>query len=270
MLLFSCRKETSIWESLTQEEKDEILAAASAKCRADKQQTYNNFKQESAKVFASTAAEYSEDSKKGFVYKYKEKDTVLETIEIRTWKKTLTEIVFYLQEDVKGSATSGRFIRIQKDQNAKMIEDLIADHCSNDANRRIKILGGESGPLSLTNFLKQTFANSHKETTWSYQYHFPRLAYFSRFDVKVAKKEFDKNGKLVEGSQENFTSTYEVKDFAEVLPHTPGQEQKYCEVIPVPESEMPAPEAPQPRYQVKKNGIGYELKCSITKPVGWP
>jgi hypothetical protein len=252
LLSFSCRKEVSIWDSLTEDERREIRELANAKCLSEKAKTYANFKKASNAVFGSNAAEYK-GGKHGFLYQYKEGDNKALEMEIRTWKRTADEYIFYVEERPTFGNTRGYFLRIGKEVNEEMIDSLLDDHCVQNPNRRIKISGGENGPLTLTSFVKRSTTTGSDEITYTYTYDFQRLAWFSRFYVSYKLQKFDKDGKA-SGNAVNRTSTMAVKEFENVLNRN-DLNNEFCEF-----KEKP--------YQVMATDIGYRMECSDSSS-GW-
>jgi hypothetical protein len=254
-LLLACREEKSIWDSLTQEEKDEITQMATAKCQSEKQSTYERFKRLSNEVFTSTAPEYA-GGKNGFIYEYKSGDTLVETIEIRTWKRTTTEYIFYIIEKPQHYAQKEYFLRIGKAINEEMIDDLLLDHCNQDPARRIKVSGTDAGPLTVTNtFKKGTASGGRIETSFIYSYAFNRLAYFSRFIYNFKSKEYDAKNKEITSQNKDYTSTFKTKEFEKNL--VLGElNTLYCDI-----------EAVRP-YKVQANEVSYKMDCSSNN-TGW-
>lgn len=259
MLGVSCKEETiRSFNDLTPGEQDEIRNYARQKCLDTYTSIYSRFKTNSGKVFDSS--DYNRA--KGFYFEYKVNTDVKRKADIRIWKRTSTDLYFYITET--NLTASSYFLKISKVENEDMLDDLLDDHCTNSpAKIYSSASSGTGGPVSLTADYDIPNAPNTDRFKDTYTLPFSELAFFAGYrqnrTLKVVKSD-----DTVE-STTSYVSSLATKSFtfnSSNYADTGYYVQNFCTVV---EDDGAA------KYRLsRKSGVyGYEIECQNSVPAGW-
>lgn len=266
-LLSSCvQEEIQSFNDLSPSEQDAIRQTSYLKCLAQYQIIYNRFKNTSNQVFDST----SYDREKGFYFEYKSGTEVKKKLDIRVWKRdgNADEIYFYITDTQIGS--ENYFLRVTRNQNESMIDDLLEDHCRKPSVYTSST--GESGPLSIKYEFERSNAPNTDVYTDTFSLPFSSLAVFANF--RIGRKITTKNssGETV-GSAQNYTSSLVTKSYdfdGYTIPtDSTRYTQKFCNLV---EENVVINGANTTAYRFSQvpSNLGFRLSCTEgTVPGDW-
>lgn len=224
--LVSCREEVSGWDGLTQAERDYLREQAQIQCKANNTVNFNNFKKRSAQIFTSSG--YNRGN--GFYHEYKEGDSVKKKIDFRVWKRTPTDMYFYVTENFLG--TTNYFLRLRLVDNEDLIDQLLEDYCAKERVFTTSSVG-TYGPLSVRKDYVIPNPPHRDEYSDSYTFNFDQPAYFATFTLKRTVKVLDNEGKEVE--KQSYSSSWTAKNYtfeSNDPTNSTYYSQRFCELQP--------------------------------------
>lgn len=248
LLLVSCKESTSQFDSLPQVDQDYIRTIATAKCLSTNTPYYNNFKDQSETVFTTNT---SFDRGDGFFHELKATGYT-KSVDIRIWKRTATEIYFYITNKVP--ATTQYFLRVKLSENELMIDRLLTDHCD-----KTYVSSASSGSLSVVKEHDITVAPNRDHYKDTYSFNFSYLAYFASFNLSRSVITYDTSNVQV-GTTISYASTLVAKvytfdstDATDAALYT----QSFCEIDDVGGT-----------YPLATSSEGFLLGTCVASPLG--
>lgn len=258
MLTFSCEERISRGNTLSPAELAYIRSRAAAKCNAEYEASYTNFKRKSAEVFDSAGF----TRQKGFYHEFKGTSSTRK-VDIRIWKQSrnVNELYFYITDDLEGA--ENYFLRLTQTENEAFIDDLRTDQCEKHYTSSL----GTSGPLTVR--LDFTSANAPNTDYYSdsYSLSFNYPAIFGRFNKSRSVEKKNSGGVRV-GDVLSYTSTFVEKSYdfegRDVATNSAHYTQKFCELTE---------DSTVNRYRFTNSTTGayqsLNLTCTTTVPVDW-
>lgn len=257
LLSFSCKQEEiNGFDSLSAEEQQTIRDRGTSSCKEKATPIFNKFKTESNKTFTSSG--YARG--KVFTYELKEGETVVKTVELKVWKQT-TDALYFVVSDSK--ASSDYFLRVQKSDNEKIINDLFETHCTRPVLYTSSI--GSNGPLTVVNEYELPKAPNMEVYKDTYSLAFNVPAFLGTYSLTRSLKVEDSDEQPV-GSARNFTTTHKNEshaftsdDWSDANHYT----QKFCSLNLSNDF----------RLSRQRNVEGFKIDlnsdCLDAEPVGW-
>jgi hypothetical protein len=248
---FACKEEEiPYYDKLTADEQRAIREMGKTQCLAKVTPSYDKFKKTSAGVFASKA--YNRGN--GFEFQFKNGSTVERTVGLMIWKRTASEIYFYVTD----TRLADYFLKFSKADNDQMIDDLKEVHCL----RPEIYVSSISSSLTMTDNYILPKGTDKEEYDDKFTMGFNSLAFFANYNINRTKKVFDVDDRQV-GNTVTYTSTFVSKayTFASDNYQAPEFTQNFCDVT------RPATGY---RFANERNVEGFKISnCSATLPAGW-
>lgn len=255
LLGVSCKEETiQSYNNLTAAEQQAIRDRAKQKCLDTYTSIYDRFKTNSGNVFSSS--DYNRG--KGFYFEYKVNTDVKRKADIRVWKRTSTDLYFYITET--NLTAKSFFLKVSRVENEDMIDDILTDHCSEP---KIYTSGSSStgGPLTITYEYEIPNAPNDDRYTDVYSFPFTELAFFTNYRQNRTLKVI-KSDDTVE-STTSYVSTLATKTFtfnSNNYADTSYYVQSFCNI---------KKDASANKYRLPKELYGFEFECEPALPGGW-
>lgn len=258
LLVASCtQEEVPSYDDLTADEQTAIQNASHDKCVAEVAAIYNQFITSSNGIYTSSA--YNRED--GFEFLLKNGTATEQTIQIKVWKQTPTEIFFYISDD---KASGDYFLRWQKTDNEQMINDLKDAHCL-----RPVIYTSTISSSTLTMKYEYTLAKApdHEDYVDTYTMPFSQPAFFANYKIGRTRKLL--NDSDVVQTTTTYTSTLTAKtyDFGtnDNAEDNSQYNQLFCTI---------ARGGSGYRFAAERNVVGFKInlsgaECVTTKPAAW-
>lgn len=207
--MVSCEENVESWDTLTDEEQNNIRNRSSSKCKSQMASEVATYKKDTrVKLLEMNRRRYwkIETSKK-------DSDKVLSYIYV--WKRVGESIYFLHKKDGDDRHT---FIKMTVDFNEKMINDLLETHCEDQKTDELLVsLGSKSSSILITDKPYSSPPDYYRlDTTYKTDIKYP--VFFAKYLYEQKKKKLKESGSNTVTSTETFTAKVTATDDDADLP----------------------------------------------------
>ncbi len=208
-ILLGCGETINEFDSLSPGEQANLRKRGQQQCLSDNREDFNSFKSQSADEFSDLVrGDY-------YLHQVKVGSTVLRTVKVQVWKKTVGNLYFILTTTTAESSTpSYQFLKITSAVNAEMIERAATARCTSGLKTDTEKITASSNSSNIT-YTRETTVPiegerktvTTKTTTASYQY----LAFFANYNYSQTVKTLTLDDETTDVADISTTGTITVQ-----------------------------------------------------------